>query len=299
MAAIMINKNKSTRTDGDVGGKSKKAFTLIELLVVIAIIAILAAMLLPALAAAKKKAQGISCVNNLKELTLAAIVYAGDFQDAIVPNGSAGNTNWVQGFVRALPDATNTANIVQGLLWPYNQSLAIYECPGDKFYVNGTTAQRVRSYSLSCMMGNNQGVGVCHAGIQENLKFTSVRNPGPSDAFFFVGEQGGANPSTDYTSIDDGYYAVDFNSMDGMGSSLNTWHSTPESRHGNHGQFSYADGHAAIMKWFEPKTQYLTGNSGGTLGNNVGAYHDLDLHQIWSATYAAGGYLPVNPPPPW
>ncbi|MDR3455804.1 MAG: prepilin-type N-terminal cleavage/methylation domain-containing protein [Verrucomicrobiae bacterium] len=59
----------------------KSAFTLIELLVVIAIIAILAAMLLPALAAAKKKAQKISCTNNVKQDMLAVKVWAGDNGD--------------------------------------------------------------------------------------------------------------------------------------------------------------------------------------------------------------------------
>src|SRR5258705_2490481 len=132
MRAVESRMKKLKNNQGD---RRKLAFTLIELLVVIAIIAILAAMLLPALSRAKEKATGISCINNLKQLTLAAHTYAVDFQDAIPPNAVNNPRAWVSGDVSALPGATNVADIRAACLFPYNKSEPIYRCPPYKIAI--------------------------------------------------------------------------------------------------------------------------------------------------------------------
>ena len=276
------------------GCRMKGAFTLIELLVVIAIIAILAAMLLPALASAKKRAQGIGCINNLKQLTLASPVYAGDFQDAIPINDASGDA-WVTGDVSGrtgVDGITNLANLFAGVLWNYNKAAGIYQCPGDKNLVQGVTAPRVRNYALNGMMGNNEGLGEgahVHPSVVEHRKLTAIVNPGTSDASFFFDEQSSPDPAK--TSIDDGYFAVD----DGTSGSYFTynsrqWRNGSSSRHGNFGQLSYSDGHAGIMKWLEPDTQFLD-----RLDWQSAEFSNRDKKQLWLSTYASGSIPGV----PW
>ncbi len=266
-----------------------RAFTLIELLVVIAIIGILAGLLLPVLSRAKQKAQGINCISNLKQLTTAAMLYAGDNSDAVILNIPNSDSGWVGGNVSGNGGAngvTNLVNIQAALLFPYNKSEAIYRCPGDfkPAIIGGVSVgPRVRNYSLSCMMGDNgpqdAALQVFHPDYAENKKFTDIKSPGPSEALFLVDEADDPNPT--YCSIDDGYFAEWENST-GTYPAVQ-WGNWASSRHGNGGDFSFADGHAAFHRWMEGKTPVLTGfNSGGAAGT---APEDMDLLWVRQGIY--------------
>jgi prepilin-type N-terminal cleavage/methylation domain-containing protein/prepilin-type processing-associated H-X9-DG protein len=244
------------------GNRGACGFTLIELLVVIAIIAILAAMLLPALAKAKTKAQGISCMNNLKQLQLGWTLYSGDNSDKIVlsgglevlvtsPNDPAGlpggaKSQWCLGTVESLPAATNTLLLKNGLLFNYVESYAVYKCPADQKRV--ANSPTVRSMSMSAWMNPirdwNSIKGYTGANaLRVYRKQSDIMNPSSADCWVFIDE----NPF----SINDGWVVADPNQP-------TKWIDTPATYHNGAGGLSFADGHAEIKKWKDKNIMGLT-----------------------------------------
>jgi prepilin-type N-terminal cleavage/methylation domain-containing protein/prepilin-type processing-associated H-X9-DG protein len=239
----------------------QRGFTLIELLVVIAIIAILAAMLLPALSRAKAKAQGVQCVNHLKQLNLCWILYSGDNSDRLVynnpvPSLTAPDNSWISGSMLYVTQATNEHLIRLGFLFKYNQSLGIYRCPADDTKAGATVHLRVRSYALSGQMGSvsvagssivpwdSQAVFLGNPGFPPNMKYSQINNPGPSQAITFLDEA----PE----SIDDGYFLARLPSNSGTPN--DQWGNLPAlKRHGKNGtSIAFADGHAEMWRWRNP-----------------------------------------------
>jgi len=248
--------------------RAASGFTLIELLVVIAIIAILAAMLLPALTKAKSKAEGVGCLNNLRQIQLGWFMYAHDNNEVFTENPGSNITpnSWVTGRLSwdFPPSAINSANtntlyLTICELGPYvAKNTGIFRCPADK--VPGQAGTRVRSISMNSTVGDVGGVNAKqNPGWKVFMKSGDLSALTPSQLWIVLDEQ----PD----SLNDDLFFV---SMTG-----NVWVDVPASYHNGACGISFGDGHAEIKKWRDPNSYQPVMKVNPSLGNQKPAPNDV------------------------
>ena len=223
--------------------KGKRGFTLIELLVVVAIIAILAGMLLPALGKAKAKAKSIKCINNLRQIGLAMMMYADEHEDH-VPRGDA--ERWFFVFMPYIPEGGTVKDF---------RNIQIFRCPS--YPIPKRLERQVISFVVNAWRFNDVRDTVGYQQIGPS-KITAFQEP--SNSVYLLDSEDGSwrpiidgfgDPETD-TWLNDVWRPqhLPYNGRE----QLSRERRVAAERHTRGSNLLYLDGHAAYLDAREIKT---------------------------------------------
>ena len=233
--------------------RKQSGFTLIELLVVIAIISILAAILFPVFQKVRENARRASCQSNQRQLGLAFIQYLSD-SDGVTPNTCGdvckdpGGNTWTGVWMSvvanahpATPGSPATPGVfdpMQGSLYPYVKSAAVYLCPDDSF-------NRGVTFGGVVYPGDSYAINGCldQPNILANHGFSAGKNEvvfdSPSAIMLFCEEDASGQPQPTGGSTDDAYELYNGNLI--------------SYRHSGGSDVLFLDGH---VKWIiDPNTK--------------------------------------------
>jgi len=267
--------------------ESLHAFTLLELIIVLAVLSVLVVLQAAAIPHAKSQTQTAGCTSNLRRLTLAWFMYAGD-NGGFLPGNLDGsgpdsqtNLTWCAGWLDNTTfrsDNTNAALVMQSQLGKYAQTPTIYRCPADpsrsRDHTGSTGLPRVRSVSMNGYVGQLSSGRPYTAGYRNFKRIDDFSDPAPAQAFVFMDER--------EDSINDGWFAVDMSSYSPRRPASDVIEDVPADWHDRGAGLSFADGHTETWHWQDART--TPPHVPGSIALGVSSPRNVDVARIQGAS---------------